>query len=114
MRRAVVDIILNLAGYTFDWPLHRQRHLEPAFGDGHLLVPAIEGLLAAWQATSNRTGNPVGDFSCSLCAVELHELTFEGTGRKVIELPAEKGIACHAATTLADHCLIHGGLQKLV
>jgi len=49
-RREVVDFILDLTGYTADRPLHRMSLLEPSFGDGDFLLPAIERLLAAWRS----------------------------------------------------------------
>jgi hypothetical protein len=48
-RREVVDFILDLAGYTPDKPLHEMRLLEPSFGGGDFLLPAVERLLAAWR-----------------------------------------------------------------
>ena len=45
-RREVVDFILDLTGYTIDQPLHRRRLLEPSFGNGDFLLPAIDRLLA--------------------------------------------------------------------
>ena len=44
-RREVVDFVLDLSGYTTDKPLHRMRLLEPSFGDGDFLLPAVERLL---------------------------------------------------------------------
>ena len=48
-RREVVDFILDLAGYTPNKSLHKQRLLEPSFGGGDFLLPAVERLLAAWR-----------------------------------------------------------------
>lgn len=46
--REVVAFVLDLAGYTTDRPLHHRRLLEPAFGDGDFLLPAVERLLTAY------------------------------------------------------------------
>ena len=46
-RREVVDFILDLVGYTPSRPLHTPRLLEPSFGDGSFLLPAIERLITA-------------------------------------------------------------------
>ena len=54
-RREVVNFILDLAGYTPDQPLHRRRLLEPSFGTGDFLLPAIERLLTSWQSTGKTT-----------------------------------------------------------
>ena len=47
-RREVVDFILDLSEYSSAQPLHRLRLLEPSFGGGDFLIPAIERLLQAW------------------------------------------------------------------
>lgn len=106
-RTEVVDFILDLSGYTADRPLHRLRHLEPSFGDGDFLLPAIERLLKAWKADKRR-GEAVVDLSNSLLAVELHRATFETTRAKVVGLLAEHEINSRAATKLADQWLKHG------
>ncbi len=46
-KRDVVDFILDLTGYAEDAPLTDYRLLEPSFGDGDFLLPAIDHLLAA-------------------------------------------------------------------
>ena len=43
-RREVVDFILDLAEYTTDKMLYKQRLLEPSFGDGEFLLAAVEHL----------------------------------------------------------------------
>ena len=44
-RREVVDFILDLCGYTADKALAQSCLLEPSFGEGDFLLPAIERLL---------------------------------------------------------------------
>lgn len=51
-RREVVDFILDLIGYRTDLPLYKLRLLEPSFGNGDFLLPAIDRLLAAWKAAA--------------------------------------------------------------
>lgn len=46
-RPEIVDFILDLAGYTTDQPFHQKRLLEPSFGEGDFLLPAIDRLLTA-------------------------------------------------------------------
>src|SRR4051794_25136528 len=73
-RREVVDFILDLTGYITDQPLHRML-LEPSFGDGDFLFPAIDRLLVAWQ-TSGEIGRPLETLGDCIRAVELHRGTF--------------------------------------
>ncbi len=108
-RREVVDFILDLTGYTPDRPLHRMRLLEPSFGNGDVLLPAIDRLLAAWRANPRTAGDPVAALSDSVRAVELHPGTFTRTRDAVIDrLTATHGLAAAAAVTLADTWLIQG------
>lgn len=106
-RREVVEFILDLAGYTADRPLHRMRLLEPAFGDGDFLLPVIDRLFAAWQASGDE-GEPIAVLANCIRAVELHRATFERTRRAVIEHLATLGLTTSAAAALADAWLIQG------
>lgn len=107
-RREVVDFLLDVVGYTEDQPLHRLRLLEPSFGGGDFLLPAIERLLSAWKATGRKKSDPVEVLSDSIRAVELHRETFEETRSKVFALLAENGIAPKAGNELADAWLLNG------
>lgn len=53
-RSTVVTTILDLVQYVPEQPLHQMRLLEPSFGGGDFLLPAIERLLAAFA----RSGHP--------------------------------------------------------
>ena len=66
-RREIVGLLLDLAGYRADAPLHELRALEPSFGGGDFLLPMVERLLAAWSRTGRRS-----DLSHAMLAVELH------------------------------------------
>jgi hypothetical protein len=46
----MVELILDLAGYSQDRDLARMRLLEPACGHGAFLVPAIRRLMTAAKA----------------------------------------------------------------
>ncbi len=106
-RREVVDFILDLAGYTADRPLTTLRFLEPSFGAGDFLLPAIERLLAAWRQTKHR-GDPFKTLAGCIRAVELHRETFEATRQRVIELLDEAGLGTQTAKALAGSWLIYG------
>lgn len=105
-RREVVEFILDLAGYTADRPLTGMRLLEPSFGGGDFLVPAIDRLLAAWAASGRP--EPYRALADSIRAVELHRLSFEETRRKVIAHLMSAGITQRIAESLADQWLIFG------
>lgn len=106
-RREVVDFILDLVGYTADRPLHRLRLLEPSFGGGDFLLPAIDRLVAAWAAAGG-AGQPLDALGECLRAVELHRETFARTREAVVSRLIGAGLAAEAATALADRWLVHG------
>ena len=106
-RPAVVEFILDLAGYTADQPLHQMRLLEPSFGEGNFLFPVIERLLSAWRAVTE-TGNAVRDLADCLRAVEIHHDTFNKTKAQVIDLLERNGFSAATAYRLAEEWLIQG------
>lgn len=76
-RRPVVDALLDLVGHTPDQPLWKRRLLEPSFGRGDVLVPAVERLLqsARGQDWTSMLG--------AIRAVEVHPESF-ATGRDAL------------------------------
>jgi hypothetical protein len=107
-RREVVDFILDLTGYTAEKPLHRMRLLEPSFGNGDFLLPAIDRLIIAWRSSAESDADPFAALSNSIRAVELHAATFASTRQAVIDRLTAHGIAAAPARQLADAWLIHG------
>ena len=71
-RPEVVTAVLDLSGYCSDRPLHRMRLLEPSFGDGDFLLPAVERLLAAYQRNVPDLRHSLSDLRRAVRAVELH------------------------------------------
>ncbi|MBI5449881.1 MAG: Eco57I restriction-modification methylase domain-containing protein [Gammaproteobacteria bacterium] len=106
-RTEVVDFILDLAGYTEDQPLHEKRLLEPSFGGGDFLLPAIGRLLAAWRS-SQHAGTVVEELGDAIRAVELHRKTFSTTRAAVIERLKQDEIGDQSAVALADRWLVQG------
>lgn len=106
-RREVVDFILDLTEYTSDRPLHKLKLLEPSFGDGDFLFPAIDRLLQAWKASGMTTG-PLDALGDCICAVELHRDTFNRTHKALIARLTEAGIDAKTAASIADRWLSHG------
>ncbi|WP_310452887.1 Eco57I restriction-modification methylase domain-containing protein [Sulfuritalea sp.] len=106
-RAEVVEFILDLVGYTEDKPLTRQRLLEPSFGGGDFLLPAVSRLLGAWR-TGAGTKSALEDLGDAIRAVELHRETFDATHAAVIALLKQEGLAQKTAQALADRWLTHG------
>jgi hypothetical protein len=106
-RREVVDFILDMTGYTAEKPLHKMRLLEPSFGGGDFLLPALTRLLQSW-VRSGRSDRPVEALAGSVRAVELHRESFIRTRMAVCDLLTEFAIDSDAAVVIADAWLIHG------
>lgn len=106
-RREVVDFILDLSGYTVGNALYLKRMLEPSFGDGGFLLPAIERLVASWRKRRNAK-DAVADLSNCIRAVELHRSTFAATRTRLIEQLRQLDIGASDAVRLADAWLIRG------
>ncbi len=107
-RREVVDFILDLAGYTADQPIHKMRLLEPAFGAGDFLLPAIQRLLTAWQSSQQPNNMAIEVLGNAIRAVELHRNTFAATRAAVIQRLEQAMIPPQAAIKLADSWLLQG------
>jgi len=107
-RREVVDFMLDLAGYTVDRPLHNFRLLEPCFGGGDFLLPAVERLLEAYKAhRPNRSGIAV-DLADAVRAVEVHPASVLGTKAKLSRLFRARGVSDTDAGRLLDAWIIEG------
>lgn len=100
-RREIVEFLLDLCGYKADRPLHKLKLLEPSFGGGDFLLPAIERLLAAWN-TSDDPRTPVEALAGAVRAVELHRETFTQTHGRVIDLLSRSGLTASQSIALAD------------
>lgn len=106
-RREVVDFILDMVGYAVDKPLHKMRFLEPSFGGGDFLLPALTRLMRSWER-SGGGGGPVEALSGSVRAVELHRDSFVRTRTAVCNLLTEFAVDSDSAEAIADAWLIHG------
>ena len=104
-RREVVDFMLDLAGYTDDKALWKVTLLEPSFGNGDFLLPAIERLLSA-RRKEIQAGKQVGHLAACIRAVELHKDTFEATRANVIARLVLAEFSGGEAQALADTWLI--------
>lgn len=103
-RSEVVDFILDLAGYTADKPLHDCRLLEPSFGGGDFLLPAVERLLTSYRATG-RTAT-LADLTPAIRAVELHHHSFRRTAEAVEAMLRRFGVSSADASALTEAWLI--------
>lgn len=103
-RREVVDFILDLSGYTVDRPLHELRLLEPSFGDGDFLLPAIDRLLEAWRAAEKP--DPLVTLGDAVRGVELHRASMARTALSVADRLTQEGLSDEVAEALTDRWLV--------
>jgi hypothetical protein len=106
-RREVVDFILDLVGYRIDRPLHTLRLLEPSFGGGSFLLPAVERLLAAYARSAPR-GGIVTALRHAVTAVEIHARSIDGVRDKLDAVLNRVGIEPADRAALLDAWLVQG------
>ncbi|MBC6406183.1 MAG: Eco57I restriction-modification methylase domain-containing protein [Rhodospirillales bacterium] len=102
-RREVVDFILDISGYKESAPLFDYRLLEPSFGDGDFLIPALDRLIQAAHLQDKLSFQDLGN---AICAVELHRKTFEKTRNLVAHKLVESGIEPADADRLCNAWMI--------
>ena len=97
-RRWVVDLILDLAGYTADRDLTSVVAVEPSCGEGAFLVPMIERLLesAARQDRSTEV------LRSALRAFDLSAGNVELARKLAMSCLVDAGVAVVEAQTLAE------------
>ncbi|MBX3734542.1 MAG: Eco57I restriction-modification methylase domain-containing protein [Verrucomicrobiae bacterium] len=101
-RPEIVNGLLDLAGYSSDRPLHQLRLLEPSFGAGDFLLPAVDRVLAAF-ARSEGTPGSVRQLSGALRAVEVNPGAFRSTAACVQEKLMAWGVShAHAHGLVSD------------
>lgn len=96
-RRPVVELMLDLAGYTSDRDLTRLALLDPACGTGAFLLSAVERLVDA----ANRQGHTLTDLTHALCAFDIDAEHVAVTRSAVTALLTARGLAPDDATRLA-------------
>lgn len=87
-KRWVVDLILDLAGYTVDENLVDALAVEPSVGEGAFLSPMIERLVDCCR----RLGCSITECKNSLVAYELDERSAERTRSFATRVLTERGI----------------------
>ena len=105
-KREVVDFILDLVGYTSDQALADFRLLEPSFGDGDFILPAIERLLVSAQREPN--GLEFSRLAPAIRGVELHRETFERNRHSMQCMMIKQGVSKQDTEALLNTWLTQG------
>ena len=93
-KRWVVELLLDLAGYTVGRNLAKKRAVEPAAGDGAFLGPMVERLVTSCR----RRGIPLDASLDSLIAYELDEVS----AQRAKDLVRNTLLACDVPAFLAE------------
>lgn len=94
----IVDLILDLAGYTENRDLSRLRLLEPSCGTGAFLVPAVRRLIKS-ACRHHRKPSQLAD--CAR-AFDINRSHVEATKRAVEAVLTEEGIGDGTAKSLVE------------
>ena len=78
-RSEVVEFMLDLVGYKAESPLQHMRLLEPSFGHGDFLLPAVQRLLIAYRKHCPDFRTDGAELHACIRAVELHAASFDTT-----------------------------------
>ncbi len=105
-RPEVVDFILDLTGYSPEFALEEKRLLEPSFGDGDFLFPAVERLLGSLKV---REIKPSFDLlKDAVRAVELHSGSFAKVTDSTFQLLVDNGLSTVDAKKVLSKWLVKG------
>ena len=102
-RRWVVDLILDLAGYTLDRDLVGVRAVEPAAGSGAFVLPMLERLSDSLLAHGRKLTEAKGFRAYELLTDNLESLRFDAT-----QLLLDRGWPASQVRTFLNRSLICG------
>jgi hypothetical protein len=97
-KRWVVELLLDLAGYTSNINLVDIVAVEPAAGEGAFLGPMAERLVESCQLL----GRAISDCCDALIAYELDEASAERARTLAMKVLTDKGVEPSTAKTLAQ------------
>ncbi|WP_229812274.1 Eco57I restriction-modification methylase domain-containing protein [Lentzea flava] len=99
-RRWVVEVMLDLAGYTSDRDLAELRLVEPACGAGAFLLPAVERLLASIAATGRSVDEGL---KTAIAAFDLQPQHVAHCREAIFALLQDRGVSREVSVVLARH-----------
>ncbi len=103
----VAEALLDLCEYTEDAELYRKRLLEPSFGRGDFLVPAVRRLMASFFRSGIPLKRAASVLAPAIRGVELHRSTYQKTSSEILALLKDLGLSTKAANTLVSHWLLN-------
>ncbi|MBS1848598.1 MAG: Eco57I restriction-modification methylase domain-containing protein [Actinobacteria bacterium] len=107
-RRWIVELILDLVGYTADRDLAGSVLVEPSCGAGAFLVPVVERLVASAVAH----GHDFGSLRAAIRAFDLVDTNAIRSREAVATTLVGLGVDLDVAMTLADTWVIEGDFLR--
>lgn len=104
-RPEIVELLLDLVGYLPTRDLSQKSILEPSFGEGDFLLPAIKRLLSSFALHGGKASD-ADSLRHAVRAVEIHPHSFERTRALVGESLREWGMNTAVAERLCSAWLI--------
>lgn len=103
----VVDLILDLSGYTSDRTLLHQRLLEPSCGDGAFLVKAVERLVDSAGAGRDQSSLwQQSELGAALRATDIDRVAVEKARETVVATLTKRGCPPKRAKQLAQDWVV--------
>lgn len=100
----IVDLILDLAGYTDSADLMGMRLLEPSCGHGAFLLPAVKRLMQAFR----RSDGKLSDLQNAIAAFDIDSKHVAVTKASLVELVCSYGFKRKEAIKLIDGWIFEG------
>lgn len=107
--RWVVEMILDLCGYTADQDLAAMRLVDPACGDGAFVIPVLDRLIESCLAS----GRPLTDIRGAVRAYDL-QLRHVVTARTLVTARLEEaGLPNREAASIAGDWIRHSDFLRM-
>lgn len=103
-RRWVVDLILDLAGYTSDRDLAAMVAVEPSCGRGAFLVPIVERLVESCA----KRGTHVSEAAGAIRGFDIIDVNVKAARAAIVDTLVSHGVAVDEASLLADRWVVEG------
>ncbi|POB10230.1 N-6 DNA methylase [Sulfobacillus sp. hq2] len=104
----VVNLILDLVGYSPDKRLHQFRLLDPAVGEGAFLTEGVKRLLRSYQSHGGMLEYASTQLADSVRGIEIHEDTREVCRANLYAAMVAYGRSHRTTDALLDRWLIDG------
>lgn len=102
----IVEYMLDLAGFTIEKELYRNRILEPSFGSGEFLLPIAKRVITSYlKHNPNHTNFDL--LTNAIVGIEISTSSIVDTTNRLIVLLNEYGFSSREVTKLTERWLIN-------